>query len=226
MEQITVVISGFGPYEGVEVNPAHEVPEILAREGLEEPDVASDIDLDDVRVSIHAVPLPISFTKAWPTLLSTIEQTHPHVVIATGLKRAARGMLLERCATNLMDADRPDADNVLPDREPIDPQGPAAYWTGLPLRSIIGEFTKRDIPASLSSDAGTYVCNSLFYRLQHWATGQDRVLAGFVNFPTVTNSAHSQHGLSLRQQAAAGRSIIRQSIRYYLQPASSDLLRP
>lgn len=28
--------------------------------------------------------------------------------------------MLERCATNLMDAIKPDADNVIPRREPID----------------------------------------------------------------------------------------------------------
>ena len=30
MEHISVVISGFGPYEGVETNPAYEVPAALA----------------------------------------------------------------------------------------------------------------------------------------------------------------------------------------------------
>lgn len=39
-----------------------------------------------------------------------------------------------------MDAIKPDADNVIPRREPIDPNGPAAYWTRLPLRSILNDF--------------------------------------------------------------------------------------
>ena len=76
----------------------------------------------------------MSFAKAWPTLLEAIEQAKPDIVIATGLKRTSRGILLERCATNLMDAAKPDADNVIPPRRPIDPEGPAAYWTRLPLR--------------------------------------------------------------------------------------------
>lgn len=224
MEQINVVISGFGPYEGVDVNPAYEVPTILAQEGFAEPGSEPDSDFDDVEVSITAVRLPISFSKAWPVLQETIDAVKPDIVIASGLKQAARGILLERCATNLMDADRPDADNALPDNAPIDSHGPAAYWTCLPLRSILGDFTKHAIPASLSSDAGTNVCNSLFYHLLHWTASQDRVLSGFVNFPKVTQSEHSQHGLSMRQQVAAGRGILRQSIRYYLQPTSSDIL--
>ena len=93
--------------------------------------------------------------------------------------------MLERCATNLMDAIKPDADNVIPRREPIDPNGPAAYWTRLPLRSILNDFTDDSIPATLSSDAGTFVCNSLFYNLLNWTATQEQVLGGFVSFPPV-----------------------------------------
>ena len=91
--------------------------------------------------------------------------------------------MLERCATNLMDTAKPDADNVTPRREPIDPDGPAAYWTRLPLRSILNDFADDSIPATLSSDAGTFVCNSLFYNLLNWTATQERVLGGFVSFP-------------------------------------------
>lgn len=225
MEQINIVISGFGPYQDVEVNPAFAVPSLLADRGREALGVAPDSDLADVSACVSAVRLPISFAKAWPQLRDALDAMSPHIVIATGLKQAARGVLLERCAMNLMDADRPDIDNALPDRVPIDPQGPAAYWTGLPLRAIIGDFAKGGIPVSLSSDAGTYVCNSLFYNLLHWtATQHRRVLAGFVNLPRITESEHSQHGLSMRQQVEACRIIVEQSVRYYLQPSSGDIL--
>ncbi|MCI1219058.1 MAG: pyroglutamyl-peptidase I [Bifidobacterium sp.] len=224
MEHISVVISGFGPYDGIEVNPAYEVPETIAARGLHAGSGDYDDPLRDVEVSIRAVRLPISFSNAWPSLLKAIEASSPDIVIATGLKRAARGILLERCATNLMDASRPDADNALPSREPIDEQGPAAYWTRLPLRSILADFTKQDIPATLSSDAGTFVCNSLFYSLLHWAASRQRVLAGFVNFPMVTQSQRAQRGLPMSQQVAAGQNVIREAIRYYRQPSSSDIL--
>lgn len=224
MEQINVVISGFGPYEDVEVNPAFVVPSLLETRGFDGLQSAPDPDLAEVEISINAVRLPISFAKAWPQLRASLEAMSPQIVIATGLKRTARGVLLERCAMNLMDADKPDVDNALPDRVPIDPQGPAAYWTGLPLRAIIGDFARGGIPVSLSSDAGTYVCNSLFYNLLHWTATRQRTLAGFVNLPQITESEHSQHGLSMRQQVEACRIIVEQSVRYYLQPSSGDIL--
>lgn len=223
MRELNVVISGFDHYDGVEVNPAVEVPKAIAEQGLGVSS-APDDPLEQVAVTVHAVSIPVSFAKAWPTLKETIGATKPNIVIATGLKHAARGVMLERCATNLMDAIRPDADNVTPRREPIDPNGPAAYWTRLPLRSILNDFTDDSIPATLSSDAGTFVCNSLFYNLLNWTATQERVLGGFVSFPPVVPADSSQHGLPLDQQIAAGRDVVREAVRYYLKPSSSGIL--
>lgn len=216
MQQLSVVISGFDHYQDVRINPSYEVPKALAEKGVD--------GLDDVELTISAVSLPVSFAKAWPTLRETIEAAHPNIVIATGLKHTARGVMLERCATNLMDAAKPDVDNVRPQRAPIDPNGPAAYWTRLPLRSILADFTRDSIPATLSSDAGTFVCNSLFYNLLNWASTQEKVLAGFVSFPLINESRHPQHGLPLRHLVTAGADVVRDSVRYYRRPTSGDIL--
>lgn len=223
MKQFSVVISGFEHYEGVDVNPSAEVPKALAEQGISLSSDADDI-LSDVSVTIHAVALPISFGHAWPALQEAIEAARPDIVIATGLKRDARGIKLERCATNLMDAVEPDADNVQPRREPIDSDGPAAYWTRLPLHAILNEFGKDDIPAVLSSDAGTYVCNSLFYHLLNWNARHERVLSGFVSLSMVSDSPRAQYGLTLDQQIAACRDVVRETIRYYLRPSSEEIL--
>ena len=216
MKQFSVVICGFDHYDDVSVNPSYEVPKALAERGTD--------GLDDVELTINAVSLPVSFTKAWPALRETIEATQPNIVIATGLKHAARGVMLERCATNLMDTATPDVDNVTPKRAPIDPQGPAAYWTRLPLRSILKDFTRDGIPSTLSSDAGTFVCNSLFYNLLNWASTQEKVLAGFVSFPLVSETRHARHGLPLHDLIQAGGDVVRESVRYYMKPSSEDIL--
>ena len=216
MQQINIVISGFTPYEGIDVNPAVLVPAAVAKQWADpaQSQAISEELLQDIAVTVTNVTLPVSFAKAWPTLLEAIEQAKPDIVIATGLKRTSRGILLERCATNLMDAAKPDADNVIPPRRPIDPEGPAAYWTRLPLRSILHDFAKHEIPAALSSDAGTFVCNSLFYQLLHWTATQDRVLAGFVSFPPINGGSRLQNGLDLRQKVRAGRDVGRETVRY------------
>ena len=89
MRELNVVISGFDHYDGVEVNPAVEVPKAIAEQGLGVSS-APDDPLEQVAVTVHAVSIPVSFAKAWPTLKETIEATKPNIVIATGLKHAAR----------------------------------------------------------------------------------------------------------------------------------------
>ncbi len=92
------------------------------------------------------------------------------------------------------------------------------------MNGIINDFARDGIPATLSSDAGTFVCNSLFYQLLHWTATQDRVLAGFVSFPPINGGSRLQNGLDLRQQVRAGRDVVRETVRYYLQPSSGDIL--
>ena len=76
----------------------------------------------------------------------------------------------------------------------------------------------------MSSDAGTYVCNSLFYNLLNWAATKDHVIGGFLNFPTVNEQPHPQHGLPLAQQIAAARDVVHETVRYYLEPSSGEIL--
>ncbi|MDF7664309.1 pyroglutamyl-peptidase I [Bifidobacterium sp. ESL0763] len=231
MKQLSVVISGFASYPGVERNPSHEVPQAFAQAGLgDEPD---DL-LDDVDLSVNTVELPVSLEQAWPRLKETLDATHPDIVIATGMKKEARGILLERCATNVIDTSRRLAQGYVPSapaqgsdatsRKPVDPQGPAGFWTRLPLRAILDDFGSHGIPSALSSDAGTFLGNLVFYNLMRWSTGQERCLAGLVSFPVITDEPHPRHGLSLDQQVEACRAVVRQSARYYLDPSSSDIL--
>ena len=216
MQQFSVVISGFEHYDDVSVNPSYEVPRILSEQGVG--------GLDGVGLSISTVGLPVSFSKAWPLLSETIEKAKPDIVIATGLKRASRGVLLERCATNIMDSSKPDVDNAAPSLVSIDPDGPAAYWTRLPLRAILGEFTHDSIPATLSSDAGTFVCNSLFYNLLNWASSQDKVLAGFVSLPVANEEPHPKRGLPMSQLVQACGDVVRESVEYYMRPSNESML--
>lgn len=219
MEQLSVVISGFDAYENVDVNPSREVPLELEKTGVTLPE---GDEWSGVKVT--SVILPLSFAASWPLLLDTIRQARPQVIIATGLKRRNRGIALERCATNLMDADKPDADNVQPRRTPIDPTAPAAYWTQLPLRKILSMFAEQKIPATLSSDAGTFICNSLFYQLLNWSVNKGGVLAGFLSFPLINESGDEGGlGIPLAQMELAARDVVEAAARYYARPSDSLL---
>ncbi|WP_418969655.1 pyroglutamyl-peptidase I [Alloscardovia omnicolens] len=205
MENFRVVICGFEAYEGVDVNPSRLVAQAIADDG---------ITLDDATVSVTSVLLPLSFGHAWPTLKKVLEQVNPHMVLATGLKTHARTIALERCATNIIDASRPDADNVQPKDTRIVDNGPAAYWTCLPLRAVSKKFAEHDIPVTFSSDAGTFVCNSLFYELLDWSSHHEHAYAGFVSFPHVDKPVGYTKGMKLDIMVDAARDIITTTLDY------------
>ena len=46
---------------------------------------------------------------------------------------------------------------------PILPTGPASYHGTLPYMEILSQLQKHDIPCQLSDNAGTFVCNHVFY---------------------------------------------------------------
>jgi pyroglutamyl-peptidase len=232
MNQLKVIISGYENYEGVDVNPSKEVPSSIANHASELCHFLEERDdsFKGLDLKIKAVSLPISFEKAWPMLHEAIEEFQPNIVISTGLKRKVRSIAMERCAVNIKNtAQKSESEERLSssDNEPIDVQGPAAYWTRLPLRSILQEFAKHNIAATLSSDAGTYVCNAVFYSLLHWTRKHPDVLAGFVSLPPVVDSVSLENrslGLPLEQQIQAGKDVVQEAVRYYMQPSSSDML--
>ncbi|RBP99357.1 pyroglutamyl-peptidase I [Bifidobacterium xylocopae] len=227
MEQLKVIIAGYDQYEGVRVNPSAEVVRMLAEQAAPESG-ADDDPLHGVDLRIRPVFMPISFGRAWPVLLEAIDDFDPRIVIATGLKRSARSIAMERCAVNLKDANRASGSSESAPavrREAIDPEGPAAHWTRLPLRSILQAFARDNIPATLSSDAGTYVCNAVFYNLLNWTTAHPGVLAGFASLPPVPDPQVGQtDGLALDQQVRAGWDLVGETVRYYRRPSSSDML--
>ncbi|MFD0704325.1 pyroglutamyl-peptidase I [Alloscardovia venturai] len=217
MSSIRVVVCGFESYEGIDVNPSKLVAQSVADEG---------ITLADTTVSVTSVLLPMSFQHAWPTLKKTLDEVQPHLILATGLKRNSRTVALERCAKNIIDASHPDADNAQPRKEPVIEGGPQAYWTCLPLRAISKKFAEHDIPVTFSSDAGTFVCNSLFYELLDWASKQPGAAAGFMSFPQVENHVGYAKPMKLGMMIDAARDVITTSIEYQLHDFSHDMLLP
>ena len=191
-----VLLAGFSPFDGEPMNPSWLGVQAVVERGVPGADVSG-------------IELPISFERAWPAFEAEIGRFRPQIVIACGYKRSARGIGLERAATNVMDAYIPDNDNAQPRHTVVDPDGPAAYWTRLPLRAILDGLAALRIPASLSSDAGTYVCNALFYSLMQWSQRHPSIIAGFVDIPRVNESGSLRgSGLPMRDIVEGIRQIV------------------
>ena len=234
MSRFSVVLSGFERYENTGQNPSRLVMEALENRGI------SGLP-EDISADLTTVLLPLSFEKAWSVLKETIDRAEPQIVIATGFKRNASSISLERCALNRVEMPQSGAKtsdrrmpegrtsngivaNINPSENtaPIIESAPAAYWTGIPLHEILNSFAQNNIPATLSSDAGIYICNSLFFRLLDAASKNKNMTAGFVSLPQVVQDRSDRGGLPKECIISAIENVIATSADFYRRQDSAE----
>ena len=80
------------------------------------------------------------------------------------------------------DARIPDNAGAQPLDQPIVAEGPAAYFSTLPVKAMVQAIRAAGVPAELSHTAGTYVCNHLMYGILHHLR-DSHTRAGFVHVP-------------------------------------------
>jgi len=103
-------------------------------------------------------------------------------------------------AINVDDAPIPDnLQRQLVD-QPVIPDGPAAYFSTLPIKAIVHELRAAGLPASVSQTAGTFVCNHVFYGLMHIAATRQKaggfapMRGGFIHIPYLPQQAARHPG--------------------------------
>jgi pyroglutamyl-peptidase len=173
-----VLLSGFDPFGGESLNPSLDVVRRLhgSRSASGAPIVACE--------------LPTEFGRAIDVLGQAIERTRPSLVIALGQAASRQEVSVERVAINVDDARIADNAGCQPIDEPVIDGGPTAYFSTLPIKSIVAALHKAGIAAGVSQSAGTFVCNHLFYGLCHLiATRWPEVRGGFIHLPRLPEQA-------------------------------------
>jgi pyroglutamyl-peptidase len=125
-----------------------------------------------------------------------LAQHRPDIVLALGQAEGRCDLSLERVAINVQDARIPDNAGQQPIDVPVIKGGPAAYFSTLPIKSLVAGLKAAGFPASVSQTAGTFVCNQVFYGLQHALAGQG-VHSGFMHLPLLPEQAAHWPGPSL-----------------------------
>lgn len=166
-----VLLSGFGPFAGVPVNPSWQ-----AVEPLNDAMIAGY----DVRV----IQVPVIWDEAVPKYFDAYSRLHPAMALASGVAMGETGVRLETTARNQA-AGADVADRVWPSGK-IDSSGPSTFKTGLPVNLLIETLKQAKYPTVLSDNAGDYLCNFLFYGLMKKLSEEKadpHVVAGFVHVP-------------------------------------------
>jgi len=176
-----ILVTGFEPFGGESVNPSWEVVKQL--EGM---------TVDDCRVVTRQ--LPCVFGESLTVLNAAIDELNPTVVIAVGQAGGRVDITVERVGINVDDARIPDNRGQQPIDVAIVPDGPAAWFSSLPIKAMVAAMREKGIPASVSQTAGTFVCNHVMYGLLHKIRERADVKGGFIHIPYLPEQAAAHAG--------------------------------
>lgn len=149
----TILLTGFGPFPGVAENASQRLVPKLAH-------------LAARRFSAHRVVsriLPTEWERAPARLEDLYARERPKLVLHFGVSPQANAYVIETVARNTRKAAQ-DAAGALPRDEVVVRGGPAEIAARLPAEDIKERLNAINVPAVMSQDAGSYLCNALLYR--------------------------------------------------------------
>ncbi len=163
-----LLITGFEPFGGEQINPSWEAVSRLPEQIGE--------------YSLTKLLLPVIFGKAADITLKKAAEINPQVIISVGQAGGRSAVTPELVAINLRHASIPDNEGNQPKDEPVKNDGENAYFSTIPARKISEAIASCGIPSQVSYSAGAYVCNDLIYTLLD-SFKENHVRCGFMHIP-------------------------------------------
>lgn len=166
-----LLLTAFEPFAGEAINPSAEAARAIG---------AIDFSGAVVRIA----ELPVDRYRAVSAALDLIRADRPDIVVMLGEAGRRYRINPERVAINIDDFRIADNAGNKPTDEAIIEGGPVAYFSTLPIRSIVERIKSAHIPAAISNSAGTYLCNRLFYSVMNFIKVENfGTSAGFIHLP-------------------------------------------
>jgi pyroglutamyl-peptidase len=187
MRERPVLVTGFEPYGGRGLNPAHEAATALDGETV-------------AGVPVVGRGLGVSLAPLRGSVADLLDELEPRAVISLGLWPGEPVLRLERVGLNLASFEIPDNAGLTVTDAPLSASGSAARFATLPLRAIERAMLAAGIPVRLSSTAGTYLCNACLYAfLEALEARALRAPCGFIHLPYVPQQVAEALAAAARQ---------------------------
>lgn len=167
-----ILITGFDPFGGENINPALEAVKKLPSTILGQ--------------EVIKIEIPTVFRKSLEKIEEYIQKYNPDVVISVGQAGGRFGITPERVAINMDDARIKDNEGNQPIDISIFEDGENAYFSNLPIKAMVKEMNDNGIPASVSNTAGTFVCNHVMYGILYLIDKKyPNIRGGFIHVPYI-----------------------------------------
>ena len=165
-----ILVTGFDPFGGEPINPAIESVKRL-------PDNIAGAE-------IIKLEIPTVRKKSLEKIEKAINEHNPDVILSIGQAGGRFDISIERVGINLDDFRIPDNEGNQIIDEPIFPDGENSYFVKLPVKAMIQNVQKNNIPASVSYTAGTFVCNHVLYGVLYLIEKKYKgKKSGFIHIP-------------------------------------------
>lgn len=165
-----ILLTGFEPFGGESINPAQEAVQLVK---------------DEIKgAQIVKCYVPVVFGKAIDTVHEALKKENPDAVLLIGQAGGRYEITPERIAINCDDGRIPDNEGNQPVDQPVRADGPAAYFSTLPIKNMVQYIKAANVPAAVSNTAGTYVCNHLMYGVLYYLDKEfPNTIGGFMHVP-------------------------------------------
>lgn len=176
MSQPRILLTGFTPFGNEDINPSWEAVRAL----------------DGKHIAGHRVVarlLPTAFADSQRELALAIDEVQPKLLLGVGQAGGRSRLSIERIAINVQDARIADNAGAQPIDMAIVEDGPAAYFSTLPIKAMLKALLAEGLPAEVSNTAGTFVCNHVAYLMLHLAEQHRGLRAGFTHIPYLPSQA-------------------------------------
>lgn len=165
-----ILVTGFDPFGGEPINPAIESVKRL-------PDNIAEAE-------IIKLEIPTVRKKSLEKIEKAINEHNPDVILSIGQAGGRFDISIERVGINLDDFRIPDNEGNQIIDEPIFPDGENSYFVKLPVKAMVQNVQKNNIPASVSYTAGTFVCNHVLYGVLYLIEKKYKgKKSGFIHIP-------------------------------------------
>ena len=165
-----ILVTGFDPFGGEPINPAIESVKRL-------PDNIAGAE-------IIKLEIPTVRKKSLEKIEKAINEHNPDIILSIGQAGGRFDISIERVGINLDDFRIPDNEGNQIIDEPVFPDGENSYFVKLPVKAMVQNVQKNNIPASVSYTAGTFVCNHVLYGVLYLIEKKYKgKKSGFIHIP-------------------------------------------
>jgi pyroglutamyl-peptidase len=200
--QLTVLLTGFGPFPGAPFNPTGPLVHRLT--ALRRPALA------DVRLIGHV--FRTSYAAVDLELPQLIGRHRPDAILMFGLATRTKHLRVETRARNSVSALLPDVEGRLRGRM-IAAGAPPMLAFGPHCARLVAALRAARCSAALSRDAGRYLCNYLCWRALEAAAWPGGPLVAFVHVPQVRRARWWRPALTVDDLVHAGTTVLLAMVR-------------